>query len=59
MRAPAVPSVVSAAVVAQLRTAIEGPGTDRYLAPEIAHAHEMVVNGSLLAAARTAGGELV
>ena len=59
MRAPVVPSVVSAAVVAQLRTRIEGPGTDRYLAPEIARAHEMVVDGSLLAAARTAGGELV
>ena len=63
MRAPAVPSVVSSAVVAQLRTRIEGPGTDRYLAPEIASAHEMVVNGSLLGAAqeaaRTAGGELV
>jgi len=64
MRAPAVPSAVSAAVVAQLRTRIEGPGTDRYLAPEIAHAHAMVVDGSLLAAARavverTAGGVLV
>ncbi len=59
MRAPATPSVVSAAVVAQLRTRIEGPGTDRYLAPEIAHAHTMVVDGSLLQAARTAGGILV
>jgi len=60
MRAPVVPSPVSAAVVAQLRTVIPGPGTDRYLAPDIAHAHEMVVDGSLLTAARTATqGELV
>jgi len=60
MRAPVAPSAVSAAVVAQLRTRIEGPGTDRYLAPEIAHAHAMVVDGSLLTAARNATqGELV
>lgn len=62
MRAPVVPSAVSSAVVAQLRTAIPGPGTDRYLAPDIAAAHEMVVSGALLAAAAsavlTAGGEL-
>jgi histidine ammonia-lyase len=54
MRAPALPSAVSAAVVAQLRTRIDGPGTDRYLAPEIAFAHGMVVDGSLLTAARNA-----
>jgi len=59
MRAPLESSPVSAAVVAQLRTVIPGPGTDRYLAPDIAHAHEMVVDGSLLAAARNAGGDLV
>ena len=63
MRAPLQPGAVSAAVVAQLRTVIPGPGTDRYLAPDIAAAHTMVVDGSLLAAARTAAriaeGELV
>jgi len=60
MRAPVVPSPVSAAVVAHLRTVIPGPGTDRYLAPDIAHAHEMVVDGTLLMAARMATqGELV
>ena len=62
MRAPIEASPVSQAVVAQLRTQIEGPGTDRYLAPEIELAHRMVVDGSLLAAAAsvvlTAGGEL-
>ncbi|WP_460783035.1 histidine ammonia-lyase [Microbacterium tumbae] len=63
MRAPLDPSPVSAAVVARLRQAVAGPGTDRHLAPEIAAAHELVVDGSLLAAAReaalVAGGELV
>jgi histidine ammonia-lyase len=59
MRAPVRPAPVSAAVVAQLRTVIPGPGTDRYLAPDIAAAHAMVVDGSLLTAARAAGGELV
>ncbi|MFD1713131.1 histidine ammonia-lyase [Amnibacterium flavum] len=59
MRAPAVPGVVTGAVVARMRTTIDGPGTDRYLAPEIARAHAMVIDGSLLDAARTAGGELV
>ena len=63
MRAPVVPSPVSAAVVAQLRTTIPGPGIDRYLAPDIANAHGMVVDGSILSAAvavvLTAGGDLV
>ena len=63
MRAPVQPGPVGAAVRAQLRTQVEGPATDRYLAPEIAAAHTMVLDGSLLAAAAsvisTAGGELV
>ena len=62
LRAPVTPSAVSRAVVAQLRTAVPGPGTDRYLAPDIAAAHSMVLDGSLLAAAASAvlaaGGEL-
>jgi histidine ammonia-lyase len=47
------PGVVSSAVKAVLRTRVEGPGTDRYLAPEISAAHDLVVSGALLAAART------
>ena len=35
----------------RLRRDVEGPGTDRYLAPEIAAAHRLVLDGSLLAAA--------
>ncbi|MCU1524129.1 MAG: histidine ammonia-lyase [Microbacteriaceae bacterium] len=63
LRAPVRPSPVSAAVVAHLRTAVPGPGTDRYLAPDIEAAHSMVLDGSLLAAAAStvseAGGKLV
>ena len=58
MRAPVMPGAVASAVVAALRTRVEGPGTDRYLAAEIAIAHELVVDGTLLAAARNAGGEI-
>jgi histidine ammonia-lyase len=63
MRAPIRPSAVSAAVVARLRESVEGPATDRYLAPEIAAAVASVQDGSLLAAATSAvskaGGILV
>ena len=58
MRAPVTPGAVASGVVAALRTRVEGPGTDRYLAAEIAIAHELVVDGTLLAAARNAGGEI-
>jgi histidine ammonia-lyase len=62
MRAPVQASPVSRAVVAKLRERVPGPGTDRYLAPEIAAAHAMVLDGSLVAAAASvisqAGGEL-
>ena len=63
LRAPMQPGPVATAVRAQLRTEVDGPATDRYLAPEIAAAHSMVLDGSLLAAAAsvisTAGGELL
>ena len=52
LRAPGRPSPVAAAVIARLRTEVEGPGPDRHLAPEIESARRMVVDGSLLAAAR-------
>lgn len=62
LRAPVVPGPVGAAVRAHLRTLVDGPGTDRYLAPEIEAAHRMVLDGSLRAAAasviETQGGRL-
>jgi histidine ammonia-lyase len=63
MRAPVEPSNVSRAVVAKLRETVPAPGTDRYLAPDIAAAVAGVQDGSLLAAAESAvaqaGGSLV
>jgi histidine ammonia-lyase len=63
MRAPVKPAAVSAAVVSKLRETVPPPGTDRYLAPDIAAAVTGVQDGSLLAAAASvvsqAGGSLV
>jgi histidine ammonia-lyase len=62
MRAPIKPAAASAAVVAELRKSVPAPGTDRYLAPDIAAAVAGVQDGSLLAAAASvvskAGGSL-
>jgi len=57
MRAPIEPGPVSAAVVAMMRETVEGPGTDRYLAAEIAAAHALVLDGALVRAAICAGAE--
>ncbi|GAA1687708.1 histidine ammonia-lyase [Microcella alkalica] len=53
------PSPVTAAVIAALRTEVEGPGPDRYLAPEIEAAVRLTQSGELLAAARSIVPELV
>lgn len=42
------PSPVSAAVIARLRDRVPGVGPDRYLAPDIAAAVDLVVSGALL-----------
>lgn len=47
---------VGSAVVAGLREVVGGPGTDRYLAPEIAAAVESVQSGRALASARAVAG---
>lgn len=49
---------VTGAVRAALRQRVAGPGDDRWLAPEIAAAVELVVDGTLLTAARGAGAEI-
>ncbi|MGV8970496.1 MAG: histidine ammonia-lyase, partial [Microbacteriaceae bacterium] len=54
MRSPIEASPVARAVVGALRERVQGPGTDRYLAAEIAAAHELVVDGTLRLAASTA-----
>jgi histidine ammonia-lyase len=44
--------------VALLRRNVEGPGTDRHLAPEIEHAYQDVRSGALVRAVEQVIGEL-
>ena len=52
------PAKGTAAAIAALREVAEGPGTDRYLSPEIEAVVELVVNGSVLSAVEDAVGGL-
>lgn len=58
LREPA-PAPVTASVVAALRAEIEGPGPDRYLAPEIERAVALTRSGALIDAARAVAPTLV
>jgi histidine ammonia-lyase len=54
LRAPLQPGPATGAVRAALREHVPGPGTDRYLAPEIEAAVELVRSGAAVAAANSA-----
>ena len=59
LRAPLTPAPATAAVVAALRAAgAPAPGTDRFLAPEIEVAVELVASGAAVAAAEAVTGQL-
>ncbi|GGB99854.1 histidine ammonia-lyase [Cellulomonas carbonis] len=58
LRAPLRPAPATAAAVAALRAHVAGPGTDRYLAPEIEAAVALVRGGELLAAVEAVTGPL-
>ena len=58
LRAPLKPAPATAAVIAELRKTTEGPGTDRYLAPEIENAVQLVATGAALTAAESVTGPL-
>ncbi|RDI16139.1 histidine ammonia-lyase [Rhodococcus sp. AG1013] len=58
LRAPLQPSPATSAVRDTLREHVEGPGTDRYLAPEIEAAVQLVASGALLGSAEAVVGEL-
>jgi len=59
LRAPLAPAPATAAVVAGLRAAgAEGPGADRFLAPEIETAVGYVASGGAVRAAQTVTGPL-
>ena len=56
LRAPLSSAAGSRAVIDLLREAIPGPGADRYLAPDLAAADRMVVDGRVLASAEASIG---
>jgi histidine ammonia-lyase len=58
LRQPLTPAPGTAAVIAALRRHVQGPGGDRYLAPEIAAAVELARTGALVEAAQRAVGTL-
>jgi histidine ammonia-lyase len=58
LRVPLRPAPATEAVRALVREHVEGPGPDRWLAPEIAAVHTLVADGSVAAAARAVAGEL-
>ncbi|SDS17267.1 histidine ammonia-lyase [Microlunatus soli] len=58
LRAPLDPAPATAAVVAELRRTISGPGPDRFLAPEIEDAVGLVDSGAVVAAAESITGQL-
>jgi len=59
LRAPLAPAPSTGAVIAALRAAgVPGPGTDRWLAPEIEIAVELITSGAAVAAAESMVGPL-
>ncbi|MFC0624695.1 histidine ammonia-lyase [Kribbella deserti] len=58
LRGPLQPSPATDAVRRALRVHVEGPGTDRHLAPEIEYAVQLVADGTILAAAESVTGPL-
>ncbi|MEZ0075427.1 histidine ammonia-lyase [Planotetraspora sp. GP83] len=58
LRKPYEPGTGTGAVVRLLRESVEGPGPDRFLAPEIETVVQLVGDGSVIAAAETATGPL-
>ena len=58
LRAPLAPGPATGAVVATLRTRVGGPGPDRFVAPDLEAAYELVRGGEVVAAAEAVTGPL-
>jgi histidine ammonia-lyase len=58
LRRPLKPGTATAAVIAELRSAVAGPGPDRYLSPEIEAVTELAHSGALIRAAEAVVGLL-
>ncbi|HVF03765.1 MAG TPA: histidine ammonia-lyase [Frankiaceae bacterium] len=58
LRAPLAPAAGTAAARDAIRAAVPGPGPDRWLAPELAAAEDLVEDGAILRAVAAAGVEV-
>lgn len=58
LRRPLIPAAATAALVDLLRSDVEGPGPDRYLAPDLRAAEELLQTDQLVAVANSAGASL-
>jgi histidine ammonia-lyase len=58
LRAPLAPGAATGAALAVLRGRVAGPGPDRFLAPDLAAAEELVRSGAIAAAVEPATGGL-
>jgi histidine ammonia-lyase len=58
LRAPLQPSAATGAVINAIRTVTQGPGIDRFMAPEIEAVVELVAGGDVLRAVQTVTGPL-
>ena len=58
LRAPLMPSPGTGAALALLRSKVQGPGTDRWLTPEIEASYELVINRNILHAVEEKVGKL-
>jgi histidine ammonia-lyase len=58
LRAPLRPGPATAAARAVLRQAVEPPGGDRWLSPELLHVERLLADGSVLDAVESAIGQL-
>jgi histidine ammonia-lyase len=58
LRRPLLPAAATGAVLAALRQSVQGPGTDRFLAPEIEAAVHLVASGQAVLAAEAVAGPL-
>jgi histidine ammonia-lyase len=59
LRAPLRPAAATGAALGAVRAAgVEGPGADRWLAPQLAIVEDLVVSGALLRAVESVTGEL-
>jgi histidine ammonia-lyase len=54
LRAPLRPGPATGAVLAALREQVDGPGPDRFLAPEIEASYQLILSGRAVAAANSA-----